>query len=382
MKAIAIVGSLFGDCGKGRLTHVFAAQSRSCLVARYNGGPQAGHTVVRDDGTVHIFHHHGSGALDGGATYLSQFFVANPLIWRPEHEDLQRKGGNVKLYVHPDTPLTTPYDMLINREAERARGANRHGSCGYGVNETVERLCKSPYRIFFRDLHRPDFGAMVAGVRDEYLPQRMEQLRLIPSENMREACASPKLYEEYIAACETFYREATPLLPVELSRWGTVIFEGSQGLCLDEEFRFFPHVTRSRTGLPNIMELCTEAGISELETVYVTRTYATRHGHGPLPTEVPGLSYEDRTNIENEWQGVIRFGHLDIDLIQEAVRGDLKKAGKLKVRPSLAITCMDQIGAQVDVQYQGRRQQIPRDDLPRILAKAIGAKQVYLSWKR
>ena len=365
------------------MVHTFASQAKSqCIVVRYNGGCQAGHTVVTDSGLVHIFHGLGAGTLAGAATYLSQFFIANPLVWRPEHNDLQRKGANVKLYVHPDTPLTTPYDMLVNREAERARGANRHGSCGYGVNETVERLCNSPYRLFVRDLRQKDFGQRVAAVRDEYLPKRMEQLRLIPSENMREACGSEKLFDDFMAACELFYRETTPLLPMELHRWETVIFEGSQGLCLDEEFRFFPHVTRSRTGLPNIVELCTEAGIKDLEAVYVTRAYTTRHGHGPLPTEVLGLSYEDQTNGENEWQGAMRFGCLDLDLIQEAVRGDLKKAGKLRVRPSLAITCMDQVGPQVTVQYQDRQQQIPRDDLPRIVAKAIGAKQVYLSWKR
>src|SRR5689334_21280501 len=68
-------------------------------------------------------------------------------------DDLNGTGGAddlVPLWVLDGT-ITTPYDMLINREIERSRGANRHGSCGLGVSETVERLCKSPHRLFFRD---------------------------------------------------------------------------------------------------------------------------------------------------------------------------------------------------------------------------------------
>jgi adenylosuccinate synthase len=382
MKAIAVIGSAFGDEGKGRMTHVFAAQSKEpAVVVRYNGGSQAGHTVLCDDGAGHVFHHFGSGTLDGAATYLSKYFICNPLIWIGEHNDLSQYV-NPKLYVDPASPITTPYDMLINREAERARGAKRHGSCGYGVNETVTRLCEGDFPLFAWHLECKDFANRVRAIRDGYLPKRMEALRLIPSDNMREACASDRLWDEFMDSAAKFHRVAIPMIPVELSRFENVIFEGAQGLCLSEDFRFFPHVTRSRAGIPNIAEICAQASIEEIEAVYVTRAYTTRHGHGPFPTEVSGLEYNDPTNVENEWQGAIRFGDLDIDLIQETVKGDLQKRGDLKVKCSLAITCMDQVGEHVQANYQGKIQNLKRDDLPKIVAKAVGAKQVYLSWKR
>lgn len=382
MKAIAVIGAAFGDEGKGRLTHVFAAQAKGpAVVVRYNGGPQAGHTVIRDDGVGHIFHHYGAGTLDAAATYLSKYFICNPLLWIGEQKDL---GQYVepRLYVDPASPITTPYDMLINRESERARGVKRHGSCGYGVNETVVRLLDGKFPLFAWHLERKDFVDRVKAIRDDYLPKRMETLRLIPSENMREACDSKRLWDEFIDSAIQFHKVAIPMIASELPRFETIIFEGSQGLCLAEDFRFFPHVTRSRTGLPNIVEICEQAGIADIEAVYVTRAYTTRHGRGPFPTEVPGLAYDDPTNVENEWQGAMRFGHLDIDLVQEAVRGDMKKCGHLKVRCSLAITCMDQIRDQVTVNIKGKIQNIESPKLPEVVAKATGAKQVYLSWKR
>ncbi|MEN6336612.1 MAG: adenylosuccinate synthetase [Phycisphaerales bacterium] len=381
MKAMAIIGSAFGDEGKGRMTHVFASQAKGpSVVVRYNGGPQAGHTVVREDGVGHVFHHFGSGTLDGSATYLSRFFICNPLLWIGENKDL---GQYVepKFYVDPASPITTPYDMLINREVERARGSQRHGSCGYGVNETVVRLCEGKFPLFAWNMECKDFAEKVRAIRDVYLPNRLASLGLVPSDNLRQACASSLLFDEFMDSAAAFHTAARPMLASELERWNTVIFEGSQGLCLDETFRFFPHVTRSRTGLPNIVTICESAGISELDVVYVTRAYTTRHGHGPLPTEDASLSYKDATNVENEWQGSLRFGCLDIDLIGEAVRGDRKKRGNLKVKFSLAITCMDQVGDNVAIHHKGVICRVSRDELARIAAKACGMKQVYLSWK-
>ena len=131
--------------------------------------------------------------------------------------------------------------------------------------------------------------------------------------------------------------------PAALPDYRNVVFEGAQGLLLDEQHRFFPHVTRSRTGLPNVVQIVSEIGLQELEVVYVTRAYMTRHGAGPFPTERPGLSFSDPTNAPNEWQGALRFGDLDTSLMGESIANDLSEASGLSVSPCLAVTCLDQV---------------------------------------
>jgi adenylosuccinate synthase len=112
---------------------------------------------------------------------------------------------------------------------------------------------------------------------------------------------------------------------------------------LDERHRFFPHVTRSRTGLANVIQIAGEIGLNKLDVVYVIRAYMTRHGAGPFPTERPGLSFPDPTNAPNEWQGALRFGELDLSLLAESIANDRKEAGRLAVSPRLAVTCLDQV---------------------------------------
>ncbi len=379
MTATAVIGANFGDEGKGRMVHHFASTATDpAIVVRYNGGAQAGHTVLRKDGAGHIFHHFGAGTLAGCPTYLSEFFITNPLMWRSELDELEKLHIKPVLYIHPNAPVTTFYDMLINRETERSRGSGKHGSCGYGVAETVERLCSTPYHLFARDIGTPRFKEMLATIRKEHVPQRLVQLGITkPSENFQLACDSDLLLEEYLCAASDMVPCAKSCMDYDLRRWGHVIFEGAQGLCLDENHAFFPHVTRSRTGLPNILSICKGADIRELEVVYVTRAYMTRHGAGPFPTEVPSLHYEDGTNVENEWQGKIRFGHLDLDLMRESVRNDLRKAKGVKISISVAVTCLDQVDDVVQIKHQGRVMGVSRDSLPALVAGEIGAEQVY-----
>ena len=91
--------------------------------------------------------------------------------------------------------------------------------------------------------------------------------------------------------------------------------------------------------------LALEAGIGALDVIYVTRAYATRHGAGPFPREVDA-SYPDATNVPNSWQGTLRFGELDLDLLHEAVAADVA-VSPLPVLHRLAVTCLDQVGEAV-----------------------------------
>ncbi len=384
MKVLAVIGANFGDEGKGRLVDQLVSKNDApAVVVRYNGGAQAGHTVVTPDGREHAFSHFGSGSFAGASTFLSEFFIGNPLIYVGELKELQELKTNPVVIADPLMPITTPYDMLMNREMELWRGANRHGSCGYGVSETVGRLCDSPYKTFlfnFMD-NRTRFEQVVKAIRDDYLPDRLTKLGIkIPTDQFKKGWKSPELYEFFLKACEAFVKNVK-VQEIKFKDYKTVVFEGAQGLSLDERHKFFPHVTRSKTGLSNVESICHKQKVQVVGVTYVTRAYTTRHGAGPFPTEDVGMSYKDVTNVENDWQGKLRFGYLDVDLIAENIKQDIKRV-KLTILANLAITCYDQVDDMIRIKFGGKTTFIRKDDLPGIMTEATGIKQILISRSR
>jgi adenylosuccinate synthase len=133
--------------------------------------------------------------------------------------------------------------------------------------------------------------------------------------------------------------------------YSTVIFEGAQGLLLDQDKGFFPHVTRSYTGLNNVLAIAQKTGIKQLEVFYTARSYLTRHGAGPLPFELPAAPYtkiSDQTNVNNMYQGSLRFAWFNFDLLEGAIYTDLAQVpNDIKINPHILISCMDQLDDQV-----------------------------------
>jgi adenylosuccinate synthase len=151
-----------------------------------------------------------------------------------------------------------------------------------------------------------------------------------------------------------------------MRRAAHLVFEGAQGLLLDQDLGrglgFFPHVTRSHTGLRNVAALARSAGVDRLRVHYVLRPYLTRHGAGPLPGATgaappyPGI--EDRTNLPNAWQGSLRFGFANLDLLRCALARDAAHAALgpgLRLERRLALTCLDQVGGAVEYVEHGRK---------------------------
>ena len=342
MKATAVIGAGFGDEGKGHIVD-YLSDSDTCVI-RYNGGAQAGHTV-QDDERRHPFHHFGSGTFRGASTYLSQHFLVNPMLWDKETEEIDAPF----LEIHQKAPLTTYFDMLINQFVEEARGASRHGSCGVGINETIVRnqhLAWATYVDDVRDSY--GFAKKLRQIQRTYAIPRFKCLTgKEPPEMFRHLVESEELFTHFIST--TFNMMMNSHLFSNLPEADKYIFEGAQGLLLDEDHKFFPHVTHSRPGLANILEVCTEAGVTELDVYYVLRSYMTRHGAGPFPTEDPTMSFRDDTNIVNQFQGGLRFGVLDYDLIREAIDKDLSQVpSSVKVRAGLAVNCLDQYPAALE----------------------------------
>ena len=125
----------------------------------------------------HVFKHFGSGTLKGVPTYLSKHFILNPILFREEWEGLvKKKGVTPKVIVHPEAIITTPYDMIINQIVETYRGKNRHGSCGFGIFETITRNKAVKYKtlnarciVKFSDFDRDLIRNILREYRGEYV---------------------------------------------------------------------------------------------------------------------------------------------------------------------------------------------------------------------
>ncbi len=349
-RAYVVIGANLGDEGKGLVTDYLARQTNgNATVIRFNGGAQAAHTVQLPSGHRHVFHHIGSGSFSGARTYLSSYFLCNPLLFEREWNLLHKEGLSPRIAVDPDAPVTTPYDMMINQIAEQQRGAQRHGSCGTGIGETIERHYHSPHSLTVRDcLNEKTLLKKLAAIQKHWVKPRLNALgiRDIAPEWTARLC-EPAIVQHFLHTVRHFLHNVT-LTPVErLDRNTTFVFEGAQGLLLDQNHDWFPHVTRSNTGLKNVIPLAKKLGITALETVYVTRCYLTRHGAGPLPFELPNIPYKnvtDITNIPNLHQGSLRFAWLNIDLLKQSVWHDIREAqgDDIEILPRLAVTCLDQ----------------------------------------
>ncbi len=377
--AKVVIGAGYGDEGKGLMTDALAAlYGPAATVVRFNGGAQAGHTVALEDGRRHVFHHIGAGTLAGAQTFLSRFFVANPILLGPEIAALTSLGVTPRLMIDAGAPITTPYDMMINQFVERARGDGRHGSCGLGFGETLERHLRPEFRLTAGRLEKDALPFLLA-IERAWVPERLGRLGLWPlsAEDMA-LLSDDAIVEHWLEDAAAFLGAVTIGDMASLRGAKPIVFEGAQGLLLDQDRGAFPHVTRSNTGLKNVLTLAAEAGIARLGVYYVTRCYATRHGAGPLTHELPGPPQPgaiDTTNVANAWQGALRFGTLDLSILRHAVASDLSDAarGTVAVSHALAVTCLDQVGATTACVDNGRTLKVSPDRLAAMAAHAVGA---------
>jgi adenylosuccinate synthase len=322
MKAIITVGLGFGDEGKGATVDYLARSLNADLVVRFCGGAQAGHNVQLPDGGRHTFAQFGAGTFAGARTYLGSKMILSPATLLPEAEHLQSLGipdPVGMLTAHPDCLVSTIYHVAMNRLREFARGAKRHGSCGLGMGET-----RSYWLRYGRDaivaedlLDRPALLAKLTLLRDRFLLEMQELSSLDPKLQAMLRDTMPAVEADMLQAATADLRLSERLPPCR-----TVIFEGAQGVLLDEWYGFHPHTTWSTVTPYHALEIVREAGISDVTVLGVTRAMTTRHGVGPFPSEGGAV---DRTTVErgnppNDWQGVLRAGPLDLMLLDYAIR--------------------------------------------------------------
>jgi adenylosuccinate synthase len=355
--ANVVIGAGYGDEGKGLVTDLLASTPGSeALVIRFNGGAQAGHTVQTANARRHVFGHFGSGSFCGAATYLSRFFVCHPMLFQAERQALLRLGASVRTFVDPEAPVTTPYDVMINQHLEAFRGAARHGSCGIGFGETLEREEVGKLKLHVGDLTDPSrLTRILTRIRDEYLPHRLAKLNL-PA--LDATLLSDEIFDRYLQDAADFVAQVDIQALSSCVQDRQLIFEGAQGLLLDMDHGQFPHVTRSNTGLTNVQHLAKDINVDHVNVHYVTRAYVTRHGAGPLAHEIadkPWPGVVDETNVGNSWQGSLRFGWLDLDVLAAAIQQDRSECD-LQLSPKLVMTCLDQVAGELHYVAKGRLQ--------------------------
>jgi adenylosuccinate synthase len=345
--AFIVVDLGFGDAGKGVVTDHLAQRHRARTVVRFNGGAQAGHNVVTADGRHHTFAQLAAASFDPGVhTHLAAPFVLHPTALRVEAQHLARKGlpdPLARVTVSPEALVITPYHQRLNQLRERARGDHRHGTCGVGVGETVAFALRHPTRALrAKHLARGDLGDRLVHLRDALV----EEIKaLVPQGDV----AVVELLDEGLPArwCEAAaplggaLRDDAEALGAALRDDPAVVFEGAQGVLLDEWHGFHPHTTWSTCTFDNALGLLRAAGhAGEVTRVGVLRTYATRHGEGPLPTERADLAHAlpELHNAGDGWQGRFRVGALDLVLARYA----LAACGGAD---ALAITHLDRVTA-------------------------------------
>ncbi len=326
-RAILTVGLGFGDEGKGAVVDFLTRAYDAELVVRYCGGCQAGHNVQLPDGRRHTFSQFGAGTLaDPGRvrTCLGPNVVIDPPAMLREAEHLAELGvpdPTALLTLHPGCLVTTAWHQALNRLRELSRGADRHGSCGQGVGEARRYwLQHGRDAVFAADLaDRCVLRDKLELLRQRMLLEVQDLIARVPAESLGEFDLWNRNAADESRELSEAIRQGVAISD-GIPAYTTAIFEGAQGVLLDEYRGFHPHTTWSTVTTHHAWELVEEMGVEAVSVLGVTRAYTTRHGEGPLPTFSPELTerLRDPGNPWNPWQGNMRCGWLDLPLLRYA----------------------------------------------------------------
>jgi adenylosuccinate synthase len=341
----SVLGLGFGDCGKGHFVDALTRRWGAHTVVRCNGGAQAGHNVVTSaergaSARHHTFSQFGAGTfVPGTRTLLLDPMIVHPTALLVEAEALGRIGIHdalARLTIDAQCPVTTPYHQAAGRLRERLRGAEAHGTCGVGVGETVRHGLAYPELVL-------RYGDLLAGTSANVREQvdRLQEIRKTLLEELVPHCqdgSEEAAFEElemlrdetlaktWLNIAQALARQCPPAsaesVQGQLTQPGCVLFEGAQGVLLDEWRGFHPHTTWSSIRTTAVEEAVARFGVREPTEHYgVLRSYLTRHGAGPFPTHDPLLGdlLAEPHNHAEGWQGLFRRGHPDAVLLRYAL---------------------------------------------------------------
>jgi len=281
MPGVAIVGAQWGDEGKGKVTDLLAEQAD--LVVRFQGGNNAGHTIVRDD-EVFKFHLVPSGILHPGKTcVIGNGVVVDPGVLTDEIESLRRRGIDLSgLRISANAHLIMPYHKLLDHAGEAKLGKLQIGTTRRGIGPCY---ADKAARLGIRMQDLLDEKILKQKIYAAMEPKRL-MLRPFAKDPTLDLHTMTEEYRTFGHRLEPYIADTPPIAWRVLDDGGLVLFEGAQGTMLDIDHGTYPFVTSSN---PVAGSACIGAGVgpSSIDEVWgVAKAYATRVGAGPFPTEL------------------------------------------------------------------------------------------------
>jgi adenylosuccinate synthase len=293
---LAVVGAQWGDEGKGKIVDLLTPQFD--IVARYQGGHNAGHTVYVN-GTKFVLRLIPSGILHAGITcVIGNGVVVDPQALFAEVDELAKNGIDVgnRLFVSDKAHLILPYHRDLDLLAEARRGERKIGTTSRGIGPAYEdKIARRGIRV--GDLADP--GALEQVVRDNVAARN----RLVHDSTMDWKPVLAQLLE-HAARLRPWVRDISLLLNQAMAAGQSMLFEGAQGTLLDIDHGTYPYVTSSNASVGGI---CTGLGVGPRAIGHVAgvvKAYTTRVGEGPLPTELSGEMGKRLRDSGNEYGAV------------------------------------------------------------------------------
>jgi len=283
MPGIVIVGAQWGDEGKGKVTDLLA--ERADTVIRFQGGNNAGHTIVRD-GVEWKLHLIPSGILHPGTTcVIGNGVVVDPSVLCGELDELKRRGIDTStLRISSNAHLIMPYHLILDNVGENRLGEAMIGTTKRGIGPAYEDKAA---RLGIRVQDLLDEKILKQKIIAALEPKRLS-LRPFQKDPRLDVQAITEEYLVYGHRLETHIRDTARLIWDDLDAGRTVLFEGAQGVLLDIDHGTYPFVTSSN---PIAGAACVGTGVGprDIDEVWgITKAYATRVGSGPFPTELEG----------------------------------------------------------------------------------------------
>ncbi len=322
MATVVIVGAQWGDEGKGKVVDIYTEYAQD--VARYQGGNNAGHTlVVGNEKTV--LHLIPSGILhEGKRCIIGNGVVLDPKVFLQEIDNLKAKGylkDDSQLVVDGNVHIIMPWHKAIDIAREKAAtGARKIGTTGRGIGPTYEdKIGRRGIRL--SDLVRPEIFARKV---EEFLPEKNFFLEKFLGEAPLDAQEIIAEYSEYARRLARYLGCASTLLNENIAAGHNILFEGAQGSLLDVDHGTYPYVTSSSTLAGGA---CTGTGVGPRfidAVIGISKAYVTRVGEGPFPTELNDAMGEQLRRTGQEFGATTgrprRTGWFDAVALREAVR--------------------------------------------------------------
>lgn len=318
-KADVLLGLQWGDEGKGKVVDVLTP--RYDIVARFQGGPNAGHTL-EFEGKKYVLRSIPSGIFQQGQiNVIGGGVVLDPVLFRGEALELENSGTALRerLKISKKAHLILPTHRLLDAALEKAKGDTRIGTTGKGIGPTyTDKISRSGLRV--GDILE-DFPAKYAKARDRHI-KRLESLGEKP-----DAATLEKLEKDWLEAIE--YLRTYDLIDSEhyvnnaLKEGKQILCEGAQGTMLDVDFGSYPYVTSSNTVTAGA---CTGLGLApgRIGDVFgIFKAYCTRVGSGPFPTELHDATGARIRDLGHEYGAVTgrerRCGWIDLVALRYAI---------------------------------------------------------------